>query len=88
MHCTYGRDRTGTICCLLEALLGVSEEDLWREYQLSALDEKYLDSSFDRFMVALDNLEGDTLQQKTENYLLSIGVTAEEIASIREIFLG
>ncbi len=88
MHCTYGRDRTGTICCLIEALLGVEEEDLWREYQLSALDEKYLDSSFDRFMVALDNLEGDTLQQKTENYLLSIGVTAEEIASIREIFLG
>jgi hypothetical protein len=27
LHCTYGCDRTGTVCYLLEALLGVSEED-------------------------------------------------------------
>ncbi len=88
IHCTYGRDRTGTICCLLEALLGVEEGNLWRDYQLSALDEKYLDSSFDRFMVALRNLEGETMQEKAENYLLGIGVTEEEISSIQTIFLG
>ena len=88
MHCTYGRDRTGTICCLLEALLGVSEEDLWRDYQLSALDEKYLDSSFGRLISQLKGQPGDTLSEKAENYLLSLGVTAAEIASIREIYLG
>ena len=28
MHCTYGMDRTGTMCYLLGALLGMSEEDI------------------------------------------------------------
>ncbi len=35
LHCTYGNDRTGTICYLLEALLGVRDEDLLKEYRLS-----------------------------------------------------
>lgn len=36
----------------------------------------------------LMNIDIDTMEQKVEGYLLSIGVTAEEIASIRHIFLG
>lgn len=88
MHCTYGRDRTGTVCCLLEALLGVQKEDLWREYQLSALENKYQDIiAFGGFLLTLENQPGDSLQEKTENYLLSIGVKEEEISAIRSIFL-
>lgn len=87
MHCIYGRDRTGTICGLLMGVLGVSEEDIYREYRLSGLHSSYLDSAFSGFMGQLKRWEGQTLQQKTENYLLSIGVTAEEIAAIQEIFL-
>ncbi|MBQ8909916.1 MAG: tyrosine-protein phosphatase [Oscillospiraceae bacterium] len=88
MHCTYGRDRTGTVCCLLEALLGVQKEDLWRDYQLSALENKYQDIiAFGGFLLTLENQPGESLQAKTENYLLSIGVTEEEIAAIRSIFL-
>lgn len=89
MHCTYGRDRTGTICCLLEALLGAREEDLWRDYLLSALENPYQDNiSFGSFILALKNQPGETLKENVENYLLSIGVTAEEIAAIRSIYLG
>ncbi len=88
MHCTYGRDRTGTVCCLLEALLGVQKEDLWREYQLSALENKYQDIiAFGGFLLTLENQPGDSLQEKTENYLLSIGVKEEEISAIRSFFL-
>ena len=36
----------------------------------------------------LEGFEGATLAQKTENFLLSVGVTSAEIASIRSIFLG
>lgn len=32
-------------------------------------------------------LYGNTTQEKVENYLLSIGVTAEQISNIRNIFL-
>ena len=89
MHCTYGVDRTGTICYLLEALLGVSEQDLIREYRLSALyHETISEEQMKAFTDTLNGIQGETVQEKAENYLLSIGVTAEEIAAIREIFLS
>ena len=34
-HCTIGTDRTGTIAYFLEGLLGVSEEDRLRDYELT-----------------------------------------------------
>lgn len=42
-HCRIGADRTGTLAYLLEGLLGVSEEDRYRDYELSSffgLDER------------------------------------------------
>lgn len=89
MHCTYGLDRTGTICCLLEALLGVSEEDIRRDYQLSGLHRKYLnDIPFNSLLIMLREQEGETLQENVHNYLVSVGVTEDEIQTILRIFLG
>ena len=34
-HCTAGADRTGTLAFLIEALLGVSESDLSKDYELT-----------------------------------------------------
>ena len=34
-HCTIGTDRTGTIAYFLEGLLGVSEEDRLRDYEMT-----------------------------------------------------
>lgn len=88
IHCTYGRDRTGTICYLLEALLGLDEESLMREYELTALYYGGVEPvEMDKFIYSMQMYAGDTMQEKTEKYLLSIGVTPEEIASIREILL-
>ncbi len=89
MHCTYGMDRTGTVCYLLGALLGVDKQDLMRDYQLSAFYYgETNDNQMNEFIAQLDTYSGNTLQEKTENYLLSIGVTQQEIESIRNIFLG
>lgn len=89
LHCTKGADRTGIVCYLLEALLGVPEEDCYRDWELSILDNGSDNhEAMDRFIETLRKNEGNTLQEKTENYLLSIGVTQEEIGSIRSLLIA
>ncbi len=88
LHCTYGRDRTGSVCYLLEALLGVSDSDLRKDYDISAFTDSYVNTAeFNAFVEKINTFSGDTTQKKVEGYLLSIGVTSEEIATIRQIFL-
>ena len=88
LHCTYGSDRTGTITYLLQALLGVSENDCYSEWELSTFfnggshKEEML-----QFVEDMKKLDGDTLQEKTENFLMSTGVTKSEIENIKKIFL-
>ena len=88
LHCTYGTDRTGTFCFLLEAVLGVSEEDLQRDYEMSALHHTWVDSpGYENLLALMRSREGNTMQEKVENFLLECGVTARQITAIREIFL-
>lgn len=94
IHCAGGADRTGTVCYLLGALVGMTEEDLIRDYEFTSfsvygLRSKYSESyKYPEFVARLKTYDGDTLQEKTENYMLSIGVTPEEIENIRAIMLG
>lgn len=86
LHCTYGNDRTGTVCFLLEGLLGVSVIDCVKEYELSAL--YYGNRDRNTIMALLPLLEpyGDTFQHQVEGYLRSIGITDAQMNTIREIF--
>jgi protein-tyrosine phosphatase len=84
LHCTYGCDRTGTICYLLEALLGVSRGDCLKEYGLSNRDI----ANIQAVETGLKSYEGDTLKEQVESYPLSCGVSEYQISSIRNIFLG
>ena len=97
LHCTHGVDRAGTTSLILEALLGVAKEDLIRDYELSAFYYNYahVHRNFDtnggpitKVIEELEKFEGETLADKTANYLKSVGVTDAEIESIRSIFLG
>ena len=89
MHCTYGCDRTGTVCYLLEALLGVSRGDCLKDYGLS---NRSLASSISSIIAVESGLknfgENLTLKEQTELYLISCGLNMAEINSIRDIFLG
>ena len=88
IHCTYGQDRTGTICYLLNALLGVPQESLLQDYELSGLHHGYVETvKMSEFMDRVNQLPGSTLSEKVEGYLLTIGVTEQEISNIRNIFL-
>ena len=88
IHCTYGLDRTGTVCALLEALLGVGKDDILMDYRLSGLYHKNIpQNSMEDFLVQLEACPGYNLQEKAEKFLLSAGVTEEEITEIRRIML-
>ena len=83
MHCTYGCDRTGTVCYLLEALLGVSRGDCLRDYGLSNMNIANIQAVEN----GLKAYKGDTLKEQVESYLLSCGVNEYQIDTIRNIFL-
>lgn len=88
-HCLGGADRTGTVAFLLNALLGVSKEHLIRDYELTSLSiwgER--SRSADYFKGLLNALasfseDEDNINEQVENYLRSIGVTQEDMTSIR-----
>ncbi len=97
-HCSLGRDRTGTLAFILEALCGVEEETLIRNHMLSFLSVEGQRGAANEYELILANVRGiysfinsqsgKTLAKKTENFVRQIGVTKEEIASIRSILLG
>ena len=97
-HCSMGRDRTGTTAFLILGLLGVEEDTLRHEYYASffstqgAFDTEefpLLVANVNRLTKELDKFgdKDDSLQEKIEAYMLSIGITEQEIANIRALWL-
>lgn len=89
-HCAIGCDRCGTVSLMIEGLLGLSEIDLGREYELSTF------SGYDRPRSPLKQLInhvktfGDPadLAGCFYNFWLSIGMKAEELDYFRGVLLG
>lgn len=90
LHCTHGADRTGTVCFILEAMLGLSYTDCVREYEYTALYNRSLSresASLKALVTALGKCGGATVQENAVNYLRSIGITMNEMDTIRSVFL-
>ncbi|MBQ6619040.1 MAG: tyrosine-protein phosphatase [Thermoguttaceae bacterium] len=93
IHCYGGADRTGEICLLLKAILGVSDSDLCADYELTTLMRfgiRYIHTDYFEAMIAGFNKYGtpeEPLSVKCERFLLDIGVTPEEIETIRATLL-
>ena len=97
-HCSMGRDRTGTTTFLILGLLGVDEDTLRHEYYASFFSQQgafneaefpLLIANMNRLVNGLNDFgdQDDSLQEKIHAYLLHIGVTEEEIQSIKDIWL-
>jgi len=89
-HCSGGRDRTGTLAFLLNGLLGVSGEDLCRDWEATVFSEgdvKFGPSRIGRLLKYLQSVGGETVAEQCERYALSCGVTREQIEKFRGIML-
>ena len=43
--------------------------------------------TIDEYIAYMDRFEGDTLSQRIENFLLSVGVDEKDIAALRHLML-
>lgn len=92
-HCAIGCDRCGTLSFLIEGLLGLSELDLCRDYELSTLSlsekNKRVRSPL-KSMIDHIKTHGpkDDLAQCFYNYWLSIGMGGEDLDYFLQEMLG
>ena len=94
-HCSGGADRTGATALIANGLLGVSENDLcadWGHTFFPRLPDNMNQKIRRNFNFAA-TIRGfsaygkptDPLHKKIENYLLSGGITPQEIAAFRQL---
>lgn len=93
VHCWGGADRTGCLCYLLGALLGMREEHLLLDYELTSLsiwgDRSRDSAQFQRFMAALDCFAPRECPPRirAERYWLAAGITIGEMDAFRRRLL-
>ena len=95
-HCSYGRDRTGTVGVLLLGLLGVSYYDIVCDYEItfltSVMGDKNTTIRSDEAVTKMMNwimetYPADSLKESTEKYLIAAGMKESEILAIRKNLL-
>ena len=94
-HCSGGADRTGAVALIANGLLGVSENDLCADWghtfypRLPDNMNQKIRENFN-FPATIRGFSAygkpdDPLHKKIENYLLSGGITPQEIAAFRQL---
>ena len=90
-HCSAGKDRTGTVAYILEAILGVSDEDKFRDWValvLSSTDRQFSPAeAYDPLVNGFSAYDGATQNDKVVSFVKSLGVTEGQIAAFRNAML-
>ena len=92
-HCSIGTDRTGFISFIINALAGVEEEGLYRDYLMSNyanLGGNRDHAAITKYLYTLrDEYDGiSDLSTGAKNYMLALGLSETEINNIKGILLG
>lgn len=92
-HCTAGADRTGTLACVLEGLLGMSQSDIDKDYELTtfysgsgsdAAARRRNESDWKGLINAIDAVSGDSFRDKCMHFAVGIcGMTMADINAYR-----
>ena len=96
VHCGIGADRTGAVMIMLEALLGMSENEIAQDYELTnfafyqdaTTPRRRNNSFFEPYLTAIKSVQlvsglPDTLAGHAASFALSLGFTADEINAFR-----
>ena len=91
-HCTHGKDRTGGLAYVLQALFGADKESMYRDYLFSNF-ASYMDYNMNvdgiegKFGKTLSNYtQGQTLQEKTYFFLINeINVSGDTLDRVIDI---
>lgn len=88
-HCNIGTDRTGMFAFLINGLLGVSENDLYRDYLFSNFANiggaRGLSNIENNYLKTVQAAEGETLSEKIRNCLIECGVPAAQLDAVVNI---
>ena len=90
-HCAWGADRTGMLAFLLEGLLGVTTDGLYKDYELTSFSPagNRLKSALQERLDVIQGYSGDTLRDRFEYYFLNVlGVSQTDIDYFREVMLS
>ena len=92
-HCTAGADRTGTLACVLEGLLGMSQSDIDKDYELTtfysgsgsdAIARRRNESDWKGLLNAINAVSGETFRDKCVHFAVgTCGMTIADINAFR-----
>ena len=98
VHCNEGKDRAGFVSAVLECLMGATVDEVVADYMVTFYNYYGVKPEEDRYAIiansnilkslaaafGVPSLEGVDLAAAAEQYLLAIGVSADDIAAVRE----
>ena len=90
-HCIAGADRTGSLACILNGLLGVPEDELAKDWEATGFDCAHPklrhDIRWDPLIEVFDAYPGATLNDRIAAYVRACGFTDADIARFRSLML-
>lgn len=96
-HCRQGADRTGTVACIVEALLGMDQTDCDRDYELTTLagtEEspcQRIRTTADKWVTLIEEINaltvGETFRDRVVNWVGSLGFKADDINAFRRAMI-
>ena len=101
IHCKEGKDRTGMLCAILECFAGAAADEVKHDYMITYSNYYNVQPTDATYSIILQNnlvktlcglfgvgnLEGVNLKEKAAQYLISAGMTEEQLTALSEMLI-